>query len=176
MLAASTFMIAFRIIHILAGVVWVGGVVLLVLYIQPSAKSLGPAASPFVLEMLGRRRLPTFLLTAGGVTIAAGLFLYWRDWQLAGSLGDWVTSTYGAVLTAGALAAIAAFLVGLFGVKPTVDRLLPLAARLAAAEGPPPPDGLAEVQALQARARRLAIIVLVLLVASVLAMATARYW
>lgn len=176
MLAASAYMIVFRIIHILAGVFWVGSLFLLVAYIQPSAKSLGPAAGPFVQELLARRKLPAFLLSAGGVTIVAGMFLYWRNWQAIGSLGDWVGTRYGAVLTVGALAAVAGFLVGLLGVKPTLDRMLPMAAQLASAGAPPPPERAAEVQALQLRARRLAIVVLTLLVLSVLAMATARYW
>jgi uncharacterized membrane protein len=176
MLATSAYMIVFRIIRVLAGVVWVGGVFLLVAYIQPSARSLGPAGGPFMQELLARRKLPIFLLSAGGVTIAAGLFLYWRDWQAVGSLGDWVATSYGAGLTIGAVAAVAGFLVGLLGVKPTMEKMLPLAAQLASGGAPPPPEMAAEVQALQLRARRLAIIVLALLVLATLAMATARYW
>jgi uncharacterized membrane protein len=176
MIATSAYMIVFRIIHILAGVVWVGGLFLLVAYIQPSSKSLGPAAGPFVQELMARRKLPIFLLSAGAVTIGAGVFLYWRDWQAVGSFGDWVATDYGAVLTIGALAAVAGFLVGALGVKPTMDRMLPLAAQLASGEAPPPPERVAEVQALQLRARKLAITVLALLVLATLAMATARYW
>lgn len=155
---------------------WVGGLTLLVLYIQPSAKSLGPSAGPFVMELLARRKLPIFLLAAGAVTIVAGSFLYWRDWQAVGSLGDWVDTRFGATLTVGAGAAVAGWLVGLLGVKPTVDRMLGLAMQLASAGGPPPPERAAELQALQVRARQLAVVVLVLLVVSVLAMAIARYW
>lgn len=176
MVALSEYMIVFRIVHILAGVVWVGGLTMLVLYIQPSAKSLGPAGGPFVMELLARRKLPIFLLAAGAVTIVAGGFLYWRDWQAVGSLGDWVDTRFGLTLTVGAGAAVAGWLVGLFGVKPTVDRMLGLAKELASSGGPPPPERAAELQALQLRSRRLAIVVLALLVASVLLMSTARYW
>jgi hypothetical protein len=176
MVAASEYMIVFRMVHILAGVVWVGGLTLLVLYIQPSAKSLGPAAGPFVQELVARRRLPIFLLAAGAITIVSGGFVYWRDWQAVGSLGDWVDTRFGATLTVGAIIAVAGWLTGLLGVKPTMDRLMALASQLASAGGPPPPERAVELQALQLRARRLSIIVLVLLVISVLAMATARYW
>jgi uncharacterized membrane protein len=168
-------MIVFRIVHILGGVVWVGGLTMLVLYIQPSAKTLGPAAGPFVMELLARRKLPIFLLSAGAVTIVAGGFLYWRDWQAVGSLSDWLDTRFGATLTIGAGAALAGWLVGLFGVKPTVDRMLALAMQLASAGGPPPPDQAAALQALQLRSRRLAIIVLVLVVTGALAMSIARY-
>ena len=175
MVALSGYMIVFRIVHILAGVVWVGGVTVLVLYIQPSAKSLGPAGGPFVMELLDRRKLPIFLLGAGAVTIVGGGFLYWRDWHAAGSLSDWLNLRFGATLTIGAVAALAAWLIGLLGVKPTVERMLGLAKQLAAAGGPPPPERAAELQALQLRSRRLAIVVLVLVVIGALAMSIARY-
>jgi hypothetical protein len=173
MVAESAYMIVFRLIHIISGVIWVGSVFLVVWYIQPGARALGPPAAPFMVELLGKRRLAAFLLWAGGTTIGAGLFLYWRDWQLAGSLGDWVGSTYGAVLTVGSVLALAAFLLGLLALKPTLDRIV---ARLSSGEGPPSPEGMAELQALQARARRLSVTALALLLVAVAAMATARYW
>lgn len=175
MVALSEYMIVFRMVHILAGVVWLGGLTLLVLYIQPSAKTLGPAGGPFVMELLARRKLPIFLLSAGAVTIVAGGFLYWRDWQAVGSLGDWLDTRVGLTLTIGAGAALAGWLMGLLGVKPTVDRMLGLAKQLAASGGPPPPERAAELQALQLRSRRLAIVVLVLVATGALAMSIARY-
>jgi hypothetical protein len=176
MVAASPYMIVFRLIHITAGTIWVGGVGLLVLFVQPSAGSLGPAAGPFVQELMTKRRLPIFLLTAGGVTVAAGLFLYWRDWQNVGSLGDWIATRYGLVLTIGAGAAIVAWLAGLFGLKPTQNRTMALATELAAAPPPPPPERVAQLQALQLRGRRLAVGIFVVLLVAVVAMATAQYW
>ncbi|HJP66604.1 MAG TPA: hypothetical protein VKA30_09915 [Actinomycetota bacterium] len=176
MVAASAYLIGFRLIHIIVGTIWVGGVALLVLFVQPSAASLGPSAGPFVQEMMLKRRLPVFLLGAGAVTIGAGLFLYWHDWQAVGSLGDWVSTRYGLVLTIGGGLAITAWLVGLFGLKPTQDRMMRLAGELAALPPPPPPERLAEVQALQLRARRLSVGTFAILVVAVLAMATAQYW
>lgn len=176
MVATSAYMIVFRVLHILAGVIWVGALFLMVTFLQPTAKSLGPAAGPFLQELMARRRLPVFMLATGAVTIAAGLFLYWRDWQAAGSLGDWIGTRYGAILTVGSVAALLGWLIGLFGLKPLQQRMLQLAAQVAAAGGPPPPDRAAELQSLQVRTRRLALIILTLLVVAVLAMATARYW
>jgi hypothetical protein len=82
----------------------------------------------------------------------------------------------GAVLTVGAVAAIAAFLIGLFGTRPSVQRLLALGRQIAGADGPPAPELSAEVQRLQARLKALARITLALITISVIAMATARYW
>lgn len=176
MLAASAYMIVFRLIHIIAGTIWVGSLALVVLFIQPAGKTLGPAAGPFTMEVLGRRRLPAFLLGAGAVTIVAGGFLYWHDWQASGSLSDWVSTSYGFVLTIGAAGALVAWLIGAFGVRPTIAKTLALAGSIASGPQPPPPERGAELQALQLQGRRLAIAVFTLLVFAVLAMATARYW
>ena len=169
-------MLVFRILHIVAGVAWVGALTLLVLYLQPSARAIGPAAGPFMQELVGRRRLTNFLAGIGGVTVLAGLFLYWHDWDASGSLGDWLGTRFGAVMTVGAIAAIIGLIVGVLGARPATDRLVALGARIASAGRPPTAEEVAEVQALQARARRLAIVVLTLLVISTLAMAIARYW
>jgi uncharacterized membrane protein len=176
MVAASVYMIVFRAFHILAGVAWVGGLTLLALYLQPSAKAIGPAAGPFMRELVMKRRLPNYLLGMGAVTIVAGGFVYWHDWDAFGSLGDFVGTAFGTALTVGALVAVVAWVIGLVAVKPATMRAMALAGQLASAGAPPTPEQMAEVQAAQRRARRLTILVLVLLVIAVLAMATARYW
>jgi uncharacterized membrane protein len=176
MIAADVTMIVYRIIHITAGVAWAGSVFLFVVFVQPSAAAIGPLAAPYVAELLGRRRLVDRLLLFGAVTIAGGAVLYWRAWDAAGSFGDWIGSRFGAVLTIGAVAAITAFLIGLFGTRPNVQRLLALGRQIAGAEGPPAPELGAEVQGLQARLKVLARISLGLIAISVIAMATARYW
>lgn len=176
MVALSTYMLIFRTIHIVGGVIWVGGVSLVVMFIQPSAAAVGPAAGPFVQELLGKRKLPIRLLGVGAVTIVAGLLAYWHDWQASGSFGDWVSSRLGAVLTVGAVLAIIAWLIGLLGLRPVIARTLALGAEIAGAGSPTAPERLAEMQRLQARSRSLAQLVLAILVVAVLAMASARYW
>lgn len=176
MIAADVTMIVFRVIHILAGVAWAGSVFLFVAYVQPSAAAIAPAGAAFMAELLGRRRLVDQLLTFGAITIAGGAVLYWRDWDAAGSFGDWIGTRFGAVLTVGAAAAITAFLIGLFGTRPGVHRLLVLGREIAGAEGPPAPEQTAELQRLQARLTVLGRTILTLITIAVLAMATARYW
>ncbi len=176
MVATSTFMIVFRILHIAAGVAWAGSVFLFVVLIQPSAAAIGPAAGPFMMQLLGKRKLVSWLLSLAGTTIVAGLFLYWKDWHDYGGLGDFVSSRFGLALTLGAGAAIAAFLIGLLGTKPNVARLLDLAARAAASEGGPPPEVAQESPKVQARLKVLARTALALIAVAVLAMSTARYW
>lgn len=176
MVATSAYMIVFRILHIAAGVAWAGSIFLFVVLIQPSAGAIGPAAGPFMMELLGRRKLVSWLLSLAGTTIVAGLFLYWKDWHDHGSLGDFVSSGFGLALTLGAIAAILAFAVGLFGTRPNVARLLELSRAAAASEGGPPPEVAREIARVQARLKALARTAFALVVIAVLLMATARYW
>jgi len=175
-IAADAFMIVFRIVHIVAGVAWAGSLFLFVVFVQPSVAAIAPAGAPFVAELLGKRKLVDRLLMYAATTIAGGLVLYVRAWVQAESFGGWVGSIYGAVLTIGALGAIGAFLIGLFGTRPSVQRMLGLGRQMAQAEGPPAPELAAEFQQLQMRLKVLARISLGLITISVLAMATARYW
>ena len=176
MIAADAVTIVFRIVHILFGVAWAGSLFLFVVHVQPSIAAIAPAGAPFVAELLGKRKLVDRLLLYAALTILGGAVLYWRNWDAAGSFSNWVGSRYGAVLTAGAVAAIVAFLFGLFGTRPTVRRMLALGRQIGQAEGPPAPELLTEMQGLQARAKILARTSLTLITLSVLAMATARYW
>ena len=176
MLATSAYYILFRILHIVSGVAWGGSVFLFVVFVQPSAAAIGPAAGPFMRELLGERKLVNKILWIATFTIVGGLFLYWRDWHDFGSFGDWIGTGFGLVFTIGAISAIAGFLVGLLGTKPGVDRLMALLRQAADAGGPPPPEVAEEIGRLQSRLRVLARTNLALIALAVLAMATARAW
>jgi len=176
MIAAEWFFIVFRIVHICAGIVWVGSVFFLVVFVQPTAAAIAPAGAPFMSELLGARRLVDRILVIASVTIAAGLILYLRAMNDAGGFGDLLGTSYGVALTVGGGAAIAADLVGLFGTRPNVQRLLALGREIASSEGPPAPDLTAKVPPLQDLIKMLARTSLGLLGVTVVAMATARYW
>ena len=176
MLATGAYVIVLRILHILGGVAWGGSVFLLVVFVQPSSASIGPAAGPFMQEFLGRRKFVNYILWIAAGTILAGLLLYWRDWRAIGSFSDWVGTRFGLILTIGGLSAIIAFGIGLLGTKPGVDRLMALGRQVAEAGGPPAPEVLAEIPRLQARLKVLARTSLAFIVIAVLAMSTARYW
>ena len=173
---ANTYLLVFRVIHVLAAIAWGGSVFLMVVYLQPTAAAIAPAGAPFMAELLGRRRLVNGILGLAAATIVGGAFLYWHDWQATGSFSDWVTSTFGAWLTVGAVASILAFLIGLFVTRPAVSRMLALGAQMAQAGGPPAPEQAAEMQAIQARMKNAARTSFALIVVAAFTMATARYW
>src|SRR5688500_20258407 len=114
----DTYMVVLRILHILAGVFWVGAAFTTILFLQPTALEVGPAARPFMAHLAGKRRLVDWVLRAAGLTILAGVLMYWR---VSGGLdGDWLSSAPGVSLTVGALCGIAAFSLGLSVVRPTI--------------------------------------------------------
>jgi uncharacterized membrane protein len=176
MLAASAFMLVFRLLHILAGAFWFGAAVLFTGFIGPAAAEVGPAAGPLLANVVAKRHVAKIITSAGGVTVLAGLFIYWHDWHLYRSFGDWIGSSFGIVLTIGAVAAILAAVEGSLLVGRNVERLVEVGGRLAEAQGPPPAELLERFGKLQQEIKRASITDLVLLVIAVSAMATARYW
>jgi uncharacterized membrane protein len=169
----DTYMVVLRIVHILAGVFWVGAGLTTLLFIQPTAREVGPAAGPFMMHLAGKKRLVDFVLSAAGLTVLAGLLMYWR---VSGGLdGDWIGSAPGITLTIGALCAIAAFVLGLTIVRPTLMANLAIGRAVAASGGPPTPEQTEQLQALQRRGVAVGKAIVPLLVVAVIAMAAARY-
>lgn len=176
MVATSTYEIVFRILHVVGGIAWGGTVFLLVFFLQPTAKAIGPAAGPFMRELLGTRRLIAWVLRIAGVTIVAGGFLYWHDMQVYGGLGDFLGTAFGLWLTIGAVAALVAFGIGMFATAPTLKRTLAVGGQIAQAGEQAPPELMQELAALQAKGRTLAKLNLTFVAIAAFAMSTARYW
>src|SRR5262249_30812677 len=179
MVAAEWFYIVFRVFHIGAGIAWVGSVYFLVAFVQPASAAVGPAATPFMTELLGARRLVDRILGLAGVTVLAGLILYLKDMNAVGGFGDWIGSAEGLAFTVGGLCAITAMLIGAFGTKPAVGELLGIGRQIGQATqegGPPPPELAARVPVLQEKLKMFGRVGFAFLVVAVFAMATARYW
>jgi uncharacterized membrane protein len=176
MVSASTYMLVFRILHVLGAIAWGGAIFLLVFFLQPTAKAIGPAAGPFMRELLGNRRLTQFILWIAGVTIVSGGFLYWHYVDVAGGFDAFIETAFGLWLAIGAISALIAFSIGLFLTRPTLARATAVGAQIAAAGDAPPQELVQELQRLQARGRTLAKTNLTFVAIAAFAMATARYW
>lgn len=169
----DTYMVVLRIVHILAGVFWVGAALTTILFLQSTAREVGPAAGPFMAHLAGKKHLVDWVLRAAGLTILAGALMYWR---VSGGLDwDWITSAQGLSLTIGALCAIAAFSLGLSVVRPTIMATLEIGREVAASGGPPTPEQGAQLQALGKRSKAVGQVIVPLLVVAVSGMAAARY-
>ena len=174
MVAIDTSLVILRLVHIVTGVIWVGSLFVVVVFVQPSAAALGPAGAPFMSE-LRRRRFVDVVFIDALFTIAAGSFLYWHDWHTYPSFGDWIGSNFGAALTVGALLAISAIVIAGLVTRPTIGGLVALGTQVAESDATPTPDVAARIGVLQRRlvvAERVSFALAVLAVA---AMASARY-
>lgn len=167
------YVIILRVIHIAAGIFWVGAAFILFLFIQPSVKELGPEGQAFMGHLATRRKLPLLITLSAIVTVLAGLLLYW---EASGGLdADWIASGPGIGFTVGGVAAIVTLALGVSITKPAVDRIGALGQEIARSGGQPTPEQGAEMGRLQARTVIVGRVSMVLLVIAVVAMATARF-
>lgn len=156
-------MLVLRLIHIVAGVFWAGSAMLMGWFIAPTAKAAGPAAGPFMQALL-KKKVAVVLVSAGIVTVGAGIWLWalrrpamdrWQDWALA----------------IGALSAIVALAVGITLQRPTASKIQLFGAELASAGGPPTAEQGAEMGRLQARMGLFGSLMAILMVVAVAGMA-----
>jgi uncharacterized membrane protein len=175
-LATSVFMIVFRFFHILAGVLWVGSAFLFVGFIGPSAAEVGPSAGPLLTAAVKKRKVAKVITALGGITVLAGWILWLHDVSAYGGFGDWIGSSFGIGITIGAVLATIAAVEGSVNVGKNVERLVDLGGEIAAGGGPPTPEQQGRLERLGHELETHGKIDLLLLVLTVTAMATARYW
>jgi hypothetical protein len=120
--------------------------------------------------------LPKVIVSLGGVTVVAGWIMWIGRMNDYGGIGDWVGTTFGLVLTIGAVLATIAFFVGWLGIGRNVERLVALGDQIAAGGGPPTDEQGAEMGRIQKALEVSGKIDLTLLLLAVAAMSTARYW
>jgi hypothetical protein len=137
-------------LHVLFGIFWAGAAVAIGLFIIPAVLDAGPAGGA-VMAGVAKRKLPLVLVIAGGIVVLTGVRLYMIRFS-----APWLTSPEGIVLTLGGLLALAAYGMGVFVQKPTVERIGALASQIAHGGAPPTPAQAAELQVLRARLRKIA--------------------
>lgn len=174
-MATAEFYVIFRFFHILGGVLWVGSAFLFVAIIGPSAAEVGPSAVPLLTVAVRKRKVVRIITGLSYVTVLAGWTLWIKDMTLYDSLGNWLSTRFGLVLTIGGVLATASAVVGEIGVGRNVGRLVELGNEMAAAGVPPSPDQQAGMERLSSSLELYGKIDLVLLLLAVTAMATARY-
>jgi hypothetical protein len=167
------YVILLRIVHIFSGVFWAGGTFFLVGAITPAVRFAGPDGGKFMQHVARQGRMTRMQSVAAGLTVLAGLLLYWRT---SGHLnGAWITSGPGLALTIGGTAGIVAAAYGGIAVGGTATRMGRVAQELHDSGGPPSPEKLAEVQQLGARLASSGTVTAALLVIALLGMSISRY-
>ena len=169
-------MIVLRTFHVLGGALWFGSAFLFAGFFGPAAAELGPAAGPVMSNVVKKRRIAKVIAVLAITTVIAGWALWLKNALAYPSIGDWLTSPFGLVLTIGGVLATIAGYYGITGIGNNVERLVELGDEVAASGGPPTPEQGARLAHLGAESEKHSRIDLVLLFLAVFAMATARYW
>src|SRR5438093_1609691 len=143
-------LIALRLLHIVAGVFWVGGIMVVAGFVLPSVRALGPAGGAMMNQLGQVRKLPLRLLIAGWVTVLSGITLYLRDGSIGGEA--WYGSWSGRIFGFGGVIAIVTVLMGTFFNLPTARRMTAVGLQL---QSGATPELAAEMQRLQMRLKRL---------------------
>jgi putative copper export protein len=165
-------MVFLRIIHILSGVFWVGGSLMMVSFIQPAVVATGAEGQKFMQQLGLRSRLSVTMAGVGVLTFLSGLIMY-------GIISDfrpaWMETGYGATLTVGAIFGTLALISGFWFQFRATSRMRTLMDEIQAAGGPPKPEQMAEIGI---QARRLQIggqLSAILMTLAVIGMAAAQY-
>ena len=161
----DVYVIILRIVHIGAGVFWAGAVLVVLRFVLPNARNIGPPGGAFVGRLMGEQGLSRASAGAAVLTILSGLLLYWHDF---GEIVPFNASMAG--FAVGGLSALILWIIGLTAFLPANRRLAALAAR--AAEGD---DVGQEMVAATAARDRLVPWMVGLMTIAVLAMAVSRY-
>jgi len=162
--------IVLRLIHILAGVFWVGSAMVSAFFLAPAVAATGAAGQQMMGHMVNSGKMTVRITAAAILTVLAGAILYLRDSDLFRS--PWTYSSSGWGFGIGAVFA----LVGLgFGMM--VGRNAKKIGEIAgAAKGNPTAEQIADMKAAQKQMSTSSAISTVALIIALACMATARYW
>lgn len=164
-------MVVLRFIHIVLGVLWVGGVFALSVIVIPGMQQLGLPLDPLT-KTLNHRKFSQIMMAFGGLTVLAGLTMMY---VLGHGNEAFFQSHFGRTLSLGGLCAILALVIGGSVARPALAKIGKLQADLAA--NPPKGDDprKAQIAALQQRIVFFSKLVVILLLIAVTCMAVARY-
>jgi hypothetical protein len=168
----QTLTLLLRLIHILAGIFWVGAAFLMAGFILPILRDTGPEGGRFMQQLMVRQRLPVFLGIAMLLTLLSGMAMYQR--LVSATSGAWASTAPGITYGIGGLASILAAVAG-FAISGSAGRRMAAIGRGVAEAGRPTPEQQVEIARLQARSVFGMRIAAALLVIAAGSMAIARY-
>jgi len=161
-----------RIIHVLGGVIWVGSMFFVSMFLVPSMTEAGPDAGK-VMAALNRRKWMIFIPVIAILTMLSGIWLYWR--ASTGFNPAYMSSGPGRTYGLGGGLAILGFIIGLTMTRPAMVRVGKLMAEMQSA----PPDQresiMAEVERQRAKGAFWSKIIGFLLLGAATLMALGRY-
>ena len=161
-----------RIIHVLGGVIWVGSMFFISMFLIPSMTEAGPDAGK-VMAALNRRKFMIVIPIIALLTMLSGIWLYWR--VSMGFNSAYMSSGPGRAYGLGATMAIVAFLIGMTITRPAMVKMNNLMASAATASATERDTIMAEAQGARARGARWGRVIAFLLIGAATLMALGRY-
>jgi uncharacterized membrane protein len=116
-----------RFLHIIAGIIWAGGAILMNLVIGPAIGATGDAGRQFAGHLMGKTAFSKIMLGSGLLTVLAGTFLYGLNSNWFSS--RWMLTNQGIGFGIGAIAGILALGFG-FMIGNTNSRLAALGSQI----------------------------------------------
>jgi uncharacterized membrane protein len=158
-----------RIIHIVAGIFWVGGTLIMTFFIGPTVGATSEAGQKFVGHLMNNLKFSSRMSAAAGSTILAGFILYWIDSQ--GFSSAWMSSGAGRGFGIGAGFALIGFVFGIM-IGRTAKAMAQLGSQF---QGKPTSEQMTQMQAIQKQQATYSMISTSALVLATIFMAIARY-
>ncbi len=168
----TALLILARVLHIVSAIFWGGTILFVNFLLGPAAAATGPEGGRVMGELM-RRRYFEWVLGAATLTILSGFYLIWVD--STGFTASWFGTGMGRGISTGMLAALIAYIMGIFVVHPTLVRMLALGGQAGQASGGEREALMAEMVATRSRLIRRGGVAMSFLMVAMLAMAVARY-
>jgi uncharacterized membrane protein len=157
-----------RIIHIVAGVFWVGGTLLMTFFVVPTMSATGEAGQKFVGHLMNNLKLSNRMSAAAGATVLAGLILYGLDARAGAA---WSRSSFAIGLGIGAVFAFIGMIFGIL-IGRTTQAMAQLGAQF---QGKPTAEQMSRMQSIQKQQATYSRISVAALILATIFMAIARY-
>jgi uncharacterized membrane protein len=161
--------LALRLIHIIGGVIWVGGALAMNFFIGPTLRATGDAGKQFAGHLMTRTRFAAVMTGSAYATVIAGFWLYGIDSDWFSSA--WLSSGAGRGFGIGAGFALVGLVTGIMNGNNN-RKLAQLGAQI---KGKPTPDQIAAMGAVQKQQDWVVPVNTYSLLLSVVFMAIARY-
>jgi uncharacterized membrane protein len=161
-----------RIIHVLGGVIWVGSMFFISMFLIPSMTEAGPESGK-VMAALTRRKFMIVIPIIAILTMLSGLWLYWR--ASMGFNSAYMSSGPGRTYALGATMAILGFIIGMTITRPAMVKVSTLMAGAGTASPAERERIMAEVEAARAKGGRWGRVIAFLLIGAATLMALGRY-
>lgn len=163
-------MIALRLLHIGAGIFWVGSVFFLNLFVLPAFQAGGPDGARMTTMLMRGGRIQRVIIHSALLTIITGFLIYGRYIMITD--GAWARTVPAMGYGVGAIAAVIAFLIGILINAPAAKRIQHLGAIDGGSLTAEQQNEMARLRDRMSTASRF---VLPLLIIAVISMAISRY-